>query len=503
MNRYYAVLIAIIAVIAAPMVLRPAQSVRTSDYAERDRLVIITPHVETLRYEFERAFAVWMKREHGREVVIDWRVPGGTSDIIKVVNSEFANLGNGNEDMGIKLDLIFGGGPIDYGGLKKSGYITAKDPRGPYGPAAVKEAHPDWFTDAAIPASVAGQEYYDKGLQWLGTCLSAFGICWNKENLKRHGLPVPQTWVDLTATHFENQLAVSDPTKSGTVAAMFENILQMSIATAVQEAGQTAENTAPEVLEKGWQNGWRTIRRIGANARYWTDSSTKIPLDVSEGEALAGMCVDFYGRNIVERLMKANGQSRLGFLAPRGGTTISPQPIAMFRGASNPELATRFMEFVLSLEGQKVWGLKAGAPGGPEKMALRNMPLRRDFYTPDILTHASDPELRPLEPGAAFQYEAKYTGELFSTMRFLIRAMCIDPHHELKEAWHALIAKGMPAEAVAAFDVFPESVGYAAAKKNIASVLKSKDPVAMARLARELSETFRQNYLESKELAEK
>jgi iron(III) transport system substrate-binding protein len=501
MIRYHAVLLAMIAVIAAPMILRPEQSARTSDYAEQDRLVIITPHVETLRYEFERAFMAWMKREHGRTVVIDWRVPGGTSDIVKVVNSEFGALGKGNGDEGIKLDLMFGGGPIDYGGLKKSGYITAQDGRGAYGPAAVKAAHPEWFAEEAIPASVAGQEYYDKDLQWLGTCLSAFGICWNRENLARRGLPEPQTWVDLTAVHFENQLAVSDPTKSGTVAAMFENILQMSIAAAVQEAGLTAETASPEAIEKGWEAGWRTIRRIGANARYWTDSSTKIPLDVAEGEALAGMCVDFYGRNLVERLMKANGQSRLGFLVPRGGTTVSPQPIAMFRGAPNPELATRFMEFVLSLEGQKIWGLKAGVEGGPEKLALRNMPLRRDFYTPAILAQASDPELRPLEPGMAFHYESKYTGELFSAIRFLIRAMCIDPHHELKEAWQGVIAGGMPAEALAAFDAFPEAVRYEAVKKHIAPVLKAKDPIATARLAQELSETFRRQYLKARDLA--
>jgi iron(III) transport system substrate-binding protein len=502
MNRYYAVLLAMIAVIAAPMILRPAQSARTSDYAERDRLVIFTPHVETLRFEIERGFSAWMQKHHGRRVVLDWRVPGGTSDIIKVVNSEFAALGKGNEDRGIKHDLMLGGGPVDYGGLKKSGYLVAKDPRGPFGPAAVKEAHPEWFTDAVIPASVAGQEYYDRDLMWLGTCLSAFGICWNKENLQRRGLPEPQTWTDLGAPHFENQVAVSDPTKSGTVAAMFENILQMSIAAAVEQAGQTPETATEEAIARGWAEGFRQIRRIGANARYWTDSSTKIPLDVSEGEALAGMCVDFYGRNIVERLTRANGHSRLGFIAPRGGTTISPQPVAMFRGAPNPGLSTLFMEFLLSLEGQKIWGLKAGAPGGPEKMALRNMPMRRDFYTPEILAHASDPGLRPMEPGAAFHYQAKYTGEMFHAIRFLIRAMCIDPHHELKDAWHAIIAGGMNAEALAVMETLPATAAYDGVKQKVLPVLKVKDPVATARLARELSETFRQQYLRARALAE-
>jgi iron(III) transport system substrate-binding protein len=549
MNRYVPVLLAMAAVIAAPMILRPPESARTADYAPEDRLVIITPHVETLRYELERAFARWMKEKHRRSVVIDWRVPGGTSDIIKVVDSEFkAAADNVGAAGGIGLDLMLGGGPIDYSGLKKSGYIVPLNDSGTFGPAAVKAAHPEWFTDTAIPASVAGQIYYDPDMAWIGTCLSAFGICWNVDNLARRGIDAPRTWSDLARTHYENQLAVSDPTKSGTVAAMFECILQISVTEAVREATSgSAKAPNPNEPEKsdglkerswaesknlstlngrlegferlvtnpaawnptlmktdpvasGWDAGLRVIRRIGANARYWTDSSTKIPLDVAEGEALAGMCVDFYGRNLIERLTKANGESRLGFVAPRGGTTISPQPVAMFRGAPNPELATRFIEFILSPEGQKLWGFKAGAPGGPERMALRNMPLRRDYYVPENLQYAADPELRPLEPGVAFTYEPKYTADLFSTIRFLIRAMCIDPHLELKEAWHELITHNFPPEATAAFDVLP-GVDYETVRNSIAPVIKSKDSVAIAKLARELSERFRLNYLKARDLA--
>jgi iron(III) transport system substrate-binding protein len=502
MNRYLFVILAMAAVIAAPIFLRPAASARTSDYAKRDRLVIITPHVETLRYELETAFVRWMKEKYDRKVVIDWRIPGGTSDIIKVVNSEYAAAAKG---AGIAVDLMLGGGPIDYGGLKQNGYIVAAESSGKYGPSAVKATHPDWFGDKAIPASVAGQTYYDPDLTWVGTCLSAFGICWNKDNLQRRGIAPPVTWSDLASPGYENQLAVSDPTKSGTVAAMFENILQMSIAKAVAEgkaAGEPADKTPVRIFQ-GWEAGLREIRRIGANARYWTDSSTKIPLDVAEGEALAGMCVDFYGRNIIERLSKVNGTSRVGFIAPVGGTTISPQPVAMFRGAPNPELATRFIEFVLSLEGQKLWGLKAGAPGGPEKMALRNMPLRRDYYVPEILQFAADPELRPLEPGVAFVYEKKYTGDLFSSIRFLIRAMCIDPHIELKEAWHELIISGFPPQATAVFDAMPDSVTYEHARTVVAPILKARDPIAAAKLSRELSGQFRNQYLKVRDLARK
>ena len=136
-------------------------------------------------------------------------------------------------------------------------------------------------------------------------------------------------------------------------------------------------------------------------------------------------------------------------------------------------------------------------------MALRNMPLRRDYYVPEILQFAADPELRPLEPGVAFVYEKKYTGDLFSSIRFLIRAMCIDPHIELKEAWHELIASGFPPQATAAFDALPDTVTYEHARAVIAPVLKAKDPIAAAKLGRELSVQFRDQYLKVRDLARK
>lgn len=509
MIRYLIVLFAMAAVIAAPMLLRPEESYRTRDYAAKDRLAIITPHVETIRYELERGFARWMREKHGRSVVIDWRVPGGTSEIVKVINSEFkAAASNQSGNSGIGMDLMLGGGPVDFNGLKRSGSFVASAGDGRFGPAAVKAAHPDWFTDTGIPASVAGQAYYDPELYWIGTCLSAFGICCNKETLKRRGIKPPETWSDLTNPAFENQLALADPTKSGTVAAMFENILQMSIAREVENTSHQMNTDTPDegaqvnkAIARGWSQGLVEIRCIGANARYWTDSSTKIPLDVAEGEAMAGMCVDFYGRNIIERLTKVNGESRLGFIAPRGGTTISPQPAAMFRGAPNPELATRFIEFILSPEGQKLWGFKAGAPGGPERMALRNMPVRRDYYVPENLKYAADPDLRPMDPGVAFVYEPMYTAELFSAIRFIIRAMCIDPHQELKEAWHELnVSKDPPQEALKLFFALP-GVDYLTVKDSIAPKLRAKDPIAIAQLARDLSEQFRANYMKARELA--
>ena len=47
---------------------------------------------------------------------------------------------------------------------------------------------------------------------------------------------------------------------------------------------------------RGLDAGHAVVDVIGANARYFTNTSTKIAIDVGAGEATAGMTIDFYGR---------------------------------------------------------------------------------------------------------------------------------------------------------------------------------------------------------------
>ena len=53
-------------------------------------LVIVTPHNEAIRYEFERGFSAWHQQKYGSPVKIDWRSIGGTTEIMRYLKSEFA-----------------------------------------------------------------------------------------------------------------------------------------------------------------------------------------------------------------------------------------------------------------------------------------------------------------------------------------------------------------------------------------------------------------------------
>ncbi|MDG2122725.1 MAG: extracellular solute-binding protein, partial [Verrucomicrobiales bacterium] len=483
-------------------------------------------------------------------IEIDWRIPGGTSEITRLLSADFrAGFKNywrnelGNEwdstiagafndrkrklpedpadyttgdqarhrflssNVGIGIDVFFGGGTYDFIRQAEHGHLVALDTKQTrYGPGIISRDHRDWFSEDVIPATVSGETYYDSQFRWIGTCLSSFGIVYNTDSLERLGISkAPQTWDDLGSHLYARQVALADPTKSGSITKAFEMLIQEKIQTAIANAerfpGQSDEQVVQHAIERGWIDGLQLIQKISANARYFTDDATKIPRDVSSGVSAAGMCIDFYGRTQSEYVRRPDGTSRVGYTTPVGGSSTSVDPIALLRGAPNPEHAHDFIEFVLSEEGQKLWNTRVGAPGGPEHSALRRLPVRKDVYTSENLAHFSDAAVMPYEHAGAFVYKPEYTASAFQSIRFIVRVMCLDTHDELKEAWHTLIKMDFPPRATQLFhDV--HLVNYPAATGRIAEILSQKgDPLLEVHLARNLADEFRVHYETAIEMA--
>lgn len=507
---------ALLAIVGLPFALKPKASLLA---AADDSLVIITPHNEAIRSEFARAFGDHYRAKTGRSVRIDWRNVGGTSEIARYLQGEYFNAFQREwteegrpwtaavaasfaspkpvdpaareaflaSNVGIGIDLFFGGGAYDFIMQARAGTLVD---------SGVIAAHPDWFTDASIPLSVSGEPFYDPEGRWIGTCLSSFGICYNGDSLRRLGVEtLPASWNDLTNPRFFKQVALADPTKSGSIAKAFEMIIQQQM----QEVVGSGEASEAQ-LAAGWERGLQLILKASANARYFADAAPKVPMDVSLGDAAIGMCIDFYGRYQSESVKIGDAPSRLQYFTPVGGSSVGVDPIGMLRGAPNPEIAREFIAFVLSLEGQKLWNFKVGAPGGPVRYALRRLPIRKELYAPECTAFRSDPTVFPYEEAKAFTYHEAWTGPLFSALRFIIRVSCLDAHDEQAAAWKALIAANFPPQATAAFlDI--SAVDYAKATNVIRPALRGSTPLAEVELARNLGESFRAQYRRAQQLA--
>jgi ABC-type glycerol-3-phosphate transport system substrate-binding protein len=264
----------------------------------------------------------------------------------------------------------------------------------------------------------------------------------------------------------------------------------------VAGASAQADERAPR---EGWERAMRLIRRLGANARYFSDAAPKIALDVAAGDAAAGMCIDFYGRFQSEAVAH-DGSSRIGFSMPQKGTSIDADPIALLRGAPHRDLAIEFIEYVLSLPGQKLWDFKVGTPGGPERYALRRLPILPALYAPEYDALRSDPGEHPYEHARSFTYRGAWTAPLLRSIAFVVKVMCVDTEDDLREAYRSLALHSFPPRAVAAFDDVA-LVDYEAAKGPFRAALTSGNSVDEAALANRLVAALRTQYRAVAELA--
>jgi len=531
-------LIALAAVVGLPFLLRPKQATVTS---ADDTVVIVTPHNEAIRYEYSRAFSQWYHARTGRTVAIDWRVLGGTSEIARFLESEYltafqnhwtgqlhqpwsmevqAASQNGrlpadasprakearaaflNSDVSCGIDIFFGGGTYDFAKQALAGRFIS---------TTLPQLHPDWFKDEVIPLRYAGEEYRDPQDRWFGCVLSSYGIIYNRDALQRLGLTEPpKQWIDLTSPRYFGEVALCDPTKSGSIAKAFENVIQQQMQRRVRaaiagRAGAESATVEAPAIAAGWLDGLGILQLIGANARYFTDTSQKPPIDVAAGNCAVGMCIDFYGRTQVESAQHRDGSGRLGYVTPIGGTVSSVDPIGLLRGAHHKEAAMAFMEFVLSMEGQKLWNFKVGTAGGPERYALRRMPVRRDYYAhQEWQPQRSDPEAGPYAQEDQLIYHEAWTGGIFREMAFIIRVMCLDPHRELTTAWQTINQPGTtPQNRTAALAILQDlsAVSYEQAGREIKRALGSKNKVDEIKLANELAAHFREQYRRAAETA--
>ncbi len=527
------IVLALVASVALPFVLRPH---RASPGGADDTLVIITPHNEAIRHEFTLGFGDWYKARTGRTVFLDWRMIGGTSEIARYLEGEyvasFRNLWTGQlgrawsaeiqaafqngrlapdaprdarearaaflgSDAGCGIDLFFGGGPFDFERQARSGRLVD---------SGIGRLHPEWFTEDALPRTFGGEVYWDKGGLWYGSVLSSYGILFNRDALRRLGIErEPGRWDDLADPRFLGQVGMCDPTKSGSIAAAFENVVQQKMHERVDALppGAGAGATAAAVRQ-GWVDGLRLLQLVGANARYFTDTSQKPPIDVASGDCAAGMCIDFYGREQQEAVRRrSDGPERLGYVSPPGGAAYSVDPIALLRGAPHPRVALAFIEYTLSLEGQKLWNYRAGTPGGPRQFALRRLPVRRDFYgSAERVGYMSDPEANPYSQSKVLVHHDEWTAQLFQELSYVIRVVASDTHPELVSAWRAVIAAPEPARR-RALDVLQDmsAVDYDQALGPVKRALGSKNLVDSVRLSRDLDGLFRRNYARAERIA--
>jgi iron(III) transport system substrate-binding protein len=404
----------------------------------------------------------------------------------------------------VGFDIFLGGGTFEHDAAKAGVVLQAPGVEG--GRARLRMAAPAAFEQARLDEwygenRCGAQPIYDPQQFWLGTALSSFGIVYNRDVLRELGLPEPTSFQDLIDPRYLGRLALADPRQSGSMTTTFDSILGFY----------------------GWEKGWRILRAMSANARYFTSASTKPPIDISQGEAAAGLAIDFYGRSQAQAVAPEGRAelSRVGFTDPRGAVYIDADPVTILAGGPHPDIARCFVEFCLTEEAQALWQFPPrsdprsasnptgddGEPMGPRDSALRRLPVRRIIYE-KYLPFFVD-QVNPFEIASDVKNPGWRTG-----VEVMMGAFAVDSMEEAHDAARALAeAKADPSFPAATatemerlFYSFPATIVPAASppeaprnleftEQNYRALREAwRDPAVLSRCKLEYGEFFRANY---------
>lgn len=195
-------------------------------------------------------------------------------------------------------------------------------------------------------AEAVPEGYKDPEGYWTGVSLQLSGLLVNTDLLAERNLARPKLWADLVSPEYKEQLLIADPA--------------ISSATFTAVAG---------LLHKmGEEEGWRYFETLAGNVAYFTKSSSDPQKKVASGQM--PLAVVSLTREIIGR----QGKSPVQAVFPKDGIPWMAVGVAIFKNARNPEAARAFVDWAISLEGQKIIQAK-----DPRIMVRPNIPLPKEM----------------------------------------------------------------------------------------------------------------------------
>lgn len=248
-----------------------------------------------------------------------------------------------------------------------------------------------------IPDAVGGYPINDPDGTYFGFAASGYGIMYNTRYIKANDLPVAKEWDDLKRPEYNGHVAMAAPSRSGTTHLTVETLLQ----------------------GEGWEKGWATWKWISGNMNTVTERSFGVPDAVNSGSTGFGIVIDFFGL-----ASKASGFP-VELVYP-SVTAIVPANIGVIKNAPNHEGAKKFVEYLLSPEGQKVL----------LNPAIMRLPINPEAYkdAPEGFPNPFDKDFAP----GAIQFDVDKSGVRYNLVNSLFDVLVTFRLQDLREAVAAI-----------------------------------------------------------------
>ena len=199
-------------------------------------------------------------------------------------------------------DVWFGGTTDPYNVLAAEGFLE------PY--------------QAENASHITKSVYKDSEGRWYGVYTGILGIMYDKDEVARLGVDIPQDFADLTDPQYKGLIWTSNYNTAGTA--------KLIINTVVQKYGH--------------DEGIKYLVDLDKNIHVYTKSGSGPSKNVGTGECVIGL--GFLHDGIYQ--VVDNGYDNIGLVIPSSGTTCEIGATAIFKGAKHPNAAKLWIEFALS-----------------------------------------------------------------------------------------------------------------------------------------------------------
>ncbi len=172
---------------------------------------------------------------------------------------------------------------------------------------------------------------------WTGEALWSATVCVNTEEARKHGLPMPASWEDLTKPVYRGMISMPDPASSGTGL--------LAVAAWLQVMGE--------------DRGWGYMDRLDRNIATYVHSGSKPCKDAARGEIPIGISIDF-------RAAQAKAQGLpIAIVTPSEGVGWDLEATGLVKGAHEDKAARAFIDWALSPEAMRIYARNFALVGDP------------------------------------------------------------------------------------------------------------------------------------------
>lgn len=217
-----------------------------------------------------------------------------------------------------RASIWFGGPAVDHIAAKKKGLLS------PYKSAMTEK----------VPAALKDPEGY-----WVGIYFGAIGFASNTEILKQLKVDPPTSWRDLLKPEFKGKVSVAFPYTSGTAYTVLAALVALM----------------------GEDEAFKYWKELDKQIQQYTKSGSAPVVQAGLGEAAVGIA---FAHDIIARGIAKGYPLVLTF--PKEGTGYEIGAMSLIKGGPEPDLAAKFIDWMLSVEAQNLMKEWFRIPANPE-----------------------------------------------------------------------------------------------------------------------------------------